>query len=250
VGCREHERAVTRQDPLARRAPAASRAAPPSFALHAIASLAARGVVISLCAAALACVAALAPGRLAAQEKTANEVSKLPAYERRLELDKLVKENPNSAEAHLLDGAWYFDEQRLQEALASFRKALALEPDNWKAVANTALTLEKLERYEDALATFSEYLTRKPGDARAVAYHAEVLWTMGKRVEAVNGYRKALAVDPHCVEAHFHLGVAFAESGIFREAVRQWNLIVNAAGADPDIVARAKENIRRAEERL
>ena len=44
-------------------------------------------------------------------------------------------------------------------------------------------------------------------------------------------YRVALHLDPNNVEAHFNMGVAFADAQIFDEAVTEWQRVIEL---DPD----------------
>ena len=101
----------------------------------------------------------------------------------------------------------------------------------------------------EAFAMYEEFIARHPNDAVALAYYGELQWTQGRKSQAVDTYRKALEIDPNCAEAHFNMGVAFAEMGILREAVREWELVAKA-GKPADLAERAKENVKKAEERL
>jgi cytochrome c-type biogenesis protein CcmH/NrfG len=56
-------------------------------------------------------------------------------------------------------------------------------------------------------------------------------------------YVKALSIDPESQLAHYNLGVAFADAGIYKEAIREWNAVV-AAGPSTDAARQAQDNIR------
>jgi tetratricopeptide (TPR) repeat protein len=178
-----------------------------------------------------------------------DEIAKLPHHRQKEPLDAFLAKNPTSGEAHFRLGIWYYEEQRMADALESFKKALSVDPNNFKALANAALVLEKTQKREEALALYDTFLKKNPRDARAIAYYGEMLWSMGRKTEGFDQYRKALAIDPACPEAHFNMGAAFASMGIFREAIREWGLVVSGGKPD-DLVAQAKNNITRAEGKL
>ena len=39
-------------------------------------------------------------------------------------------------------------------------------------------------------------------------------------------YQRALAIDPNSAQAHYNLGLAFAETKVFKEAVVEWQKVV------------------------
>lgn len=191
--------------------------------------------------------AALAPAAHAAP--TLEEIAAMRHHERRGPLDAFIAQFPASAEGHFQLGVWFYEEERLSDAIESFKKAMALDAANFKAVANAGLVLERMNKSAEALALYEGFLAKNPSDARAAAHYGEALWSAGRRSEGVAQYRKALEIDSHCVEAHFNLGSAFAEMGIFREAMREWEHVVKA-GAPEGLVSQARINIKRAEPML
>jgi tetratricopeptide (TPR) repeat protein len=58
----------------------------------------------------------------------------------------------------------------------------------------------------------------------------------------MNEFRKAIEVNPKSYEAHYQIGVAFADAGIYREAIRVWEHVIELA-PDSDAAKAAKENI-------
>jgi cytochrome c-type biogenesis protein CcmH/NrfG len=54
--------------------------------------------------------------------------------------------------------------------------------------------------------------------------------------------RETLAKAPNAYCAYFTLGVAFADAGIYRDAVRMWQKVVALAPDSPEAVS-AKESI-------
>lgn len=192
---------------------------------------------------------ALSAPAVAQAPKTLEEVIALPHHEQKPLLDEIVKKTPSSAEAHFQLGIWYYEEGRFADALEKFKKTLSLDPGSFKALANASLALSDLGRSSEALALFEDFVAKNPKDASAIAYYGEALWGAGRKSEALDNYRKALSIDAKCPEAHFNMGAAFAEMGIFREAIREWQEVV-VIGHPQHLVSQAKENISRAEGKL
>ena len=61
--------------------------------------------------------------------------------------------------------------------------------------------------------------------------------------DAMTMYKQALAIDPNSAQAHYNLGLAFAEQKIFNEAVREWQIVIKS---DPnsDLGKTAAENVK------
>jgi tetratricopeptide (TPR) repeat protein len=208
------------------------------------------GLGLGLLAAGSAQTAPAAPATpTAATASTIEEIAALPSHQRKEALDAFLKRDPSSAEGNFQLGIWNYEEGHLTEALDAFKKVLSMDPGQFRALANASLVLTDLKRDAEALTLFEKFIAKNPKEARAIAFYGETLWTLGRRTEGVEQYRKALSIDPKCAEAHFNMAVAFAEMGIFREAIREWREVVTLG--DPDhLVRQAKENIARAEQKL
>ena len=63
----------------------------------------------------------------------------------------------------------------------------------------------------------------------------------GDTAGAMALYRRALALDPRSAQAHYYLGLAFADAKIFREAIREWEEVAKIA-PDSDLGRTAAEN--------
>jgi tetratricopeptide (TPR) repeat protein len=65
----------------------------------------------------------------------------------------------------------------------------------------------------------------------------------GNVSEAIGLYQQALAIDANSAQAHYNLGLAFAEAKVFKEAVVEWETVVRL---DPDgeLGRSAAENVK------
>src|SRR5262249_42639665 len=82
-------------------------------------------------------------------------------------LDQSGPATSERAETHLHRGALLHQKGRLDEALTSYDRALAIRPDYVEALNNRGALLEDLKRPDDALASYDRAITLNPGYADA-----------------------------------------------------------------------------------
>jgi predicted O-linked N-acetylglucosamine transferase (SPINDLY family) len=90
---------------------------------------------------------------------------------------------------------------RYAEALASYDRALAVQPDHSEVLNNRGNALQELKRFDEALASYEKALLIKPDYADAPNNHGKVLGTLHRYQDALASYEKALAITPHYAEA-------------------------------------------------
>ena len=71
---------------------------------------------------------------------------------------------------------------------------------------------------------------------------ATSLYAQGKHTEAMNQLRTLIAKQPRSHCAYFTMGVAFADAGLYRDAIRMWKKVVELAPASAESQS-AKESI-------
>lgn len=128
---------------------------------------------------------------------------------------------------------------RSEEALADYRKALALDPDCASAHVNLAVMSVQAG---DLAAAESHYRQALPGRPTAQTYNGlgYVLAQAGRTGEAIAEYRKAIAADPKFTPAYNNLAEALTDEGKLAEAAESYRLslaerpspaVYNALGA-------------------
>jgi Tfp pilus assembly protein PilF len=136
----------------------------------------------------------------------------LASYRHALALD------PGLAEAHHNLGTVLLETGHLEQALESYRRATAVKPAYADAHENAGDALMQLGRVEEAIASYQRALDIRP--ARVVACHslANALAALGRTEEALAAYRRAIALDPSCAELHNNLGSLLRGCGRLDEA--------------------------------
>ena len=110
-------------------------------------------------------------------------------------------------------GGTLFAQGKLTEAIAAYREAIRLEPDDTKAHYNLGLALHAQGKLTAAIADYREAIRLKPDFAEAHNSLAFALWNQGTRAEAVVEYREAIRLKPDFARAHNNLASALLEQG-------------------------------------
>jgi len=128
---------------------------------------------------------------------------------------------PAAAHSNLANGLK--DLERYEKALASYDRAIALDPVYAEAYSNRADVLRQMRRFDKALASCDRALALKRDCADAYCNRGAVLNDMGRLEEAVASYDRCLALNPASVEAHRNRGVALYRLRRFEEAAASYD---------------------------
>jgi tetratricopeptide (TPR) repeat protein len=164
-------------------------------------------------------------------------------------VEKILANNPMSAEAHLLLGQAYYRADQKDKAQDQFMAAFTLDPaavpplessdaDEWLKLGNAHASLDQLD---EALAAYQTVLKIKPDKAAAytnigVVYYQQglLLGQQDKFDDAVTQMKKALAIDPNDAETHYMLGATYVQQQKLDEAERAFNAAIELK---PDLAA-------------
>ncbi|UCF78071.1 MAG: tetratricopeptide repeat protein [Candidatus Eiseniibacteriota bacterium] len=136
----------------------------------------------------------------------------------------------------------FHDAGKKHEALLHYDKAVALKPDHLEALVNRGVVLNELGRIDDAIASFERALSVNPRDPKAMLNLGNSLYALQRYDDAMARYKLAASVDSTFVEAYYYIGIAFADAGIYREAIREWQRILEIAPGS-EVARNAKDNI-------
>ena len=149
-------------------------------------------------------------------------------------------ESPESVAAHSESandwcgrGDALADRTEFEEAIASYRRALQLDPAYSLALLNLGVALQQLFRHEEALNCYQKVLALEVDHPRALANQGIALLALSRLAEARTSLAHALAADPANPEAHFNLGFVLHEMGNHAEALASYERALEIRPDDP-----------------
>jgi len=125
------------------------------------------------------------------------------------------------------------DPARWEEAIAAYRRVVAIDPSYAAAWNNLGLLLHRMGRYEEARRAYASALDQDPRCAEAAYNQGSLDEDCGDVETAIAHYRRALGLTPDYADAHFNLAAALARLGRNEEAARHWNRYLQLDAGSP-----------------
>ena len=126
-------------------------------------------------------------------------------------------------------------EQRLEEAIALFREAIAENPAEAERHYALAAVLKRSGRVEEAVAAYRAGLARNPAYARMRVDLGLALMAAGRLDEAQSELEQARAIAPDLAEAHHNLGILHHQLGRLEPALAEMHIAHDLAPDHVDI---------------
>ncbi len=118
------------------------------------------------------------------------------------DLNLLVSTSTDYPVAYNDLGVLYYETGDKERALASYEKAYEMAPEQPNIIKNLAdFYLIEQERVEEAMKLYVKVLEKTPEDIECLMATALVCTIMGKNVDAIDFYRKVIAIEPWNHEA-------------------------------------------------
>jgi protein O-GlcNAc transferase len=142
------------------------------------------------------------------------------SYARALELA------PDFLAAYVNLGNVILQQGRPQEAIPYFRRALALEPEMSETLYNLGIASHRAGLHVAAKASLGKYLQLVPEDKTALTTLADTHRNLNELDAARACYERALALDPAGAEAHNGLANVFRNQARHESAVAHYELAI------------------------
>jgi eukaryotic-like serine/threonine-protein kinase len=133
-----------------------------------------------------------------------------------------VASAPANSGAHNNLGIALYDKVRLDEAIASYTKAIELDPKFALAHNNLGNALNSKGRPDEAIASYTKAIELDPKSAFAHSGLGSALRDKGRPDEAIASYTKAIELDPKYAVPHYNLGVVLCDKGQLDEAIASY----------------------------
>jgi len=157
-------------------------------------------------------------------------------------LEKAFARDSSRYETVLALGNMYLERDRPKEAMRIFERATQLRPDDVRAWVNLGAAFDATGGTAKAQEHYRKALALAPGDPFANCRLASSLYASGKHTDSVNLLREVMRDNPRSFCAFFTMGGAFADAGIYRDAIRMWRKVIEIAPASAEAVS-ARESI-------
>ncbi|MEO5616834.1 MAG: tetratricopeptide repeat protein [Candidatus Eisenbacteria bacterium] len=179
---------------------------------------------------------AAAPKVVAAENKAVATVDSLGLLERTVARDSTKFDNLYRL------GVMLMDRDRSADAVKVLTKAVTLRPKDLRTLVNLGAAYDALGQADPAQNYYREALKTAPGDSVATCRLASSLYASSKTAESMDLLRKVIRAKPGSYCAYFTLGVAFADAGIYSDAIRMWKKVIALAPQSPEAIS-ASESI-------
>jgi tetratricopeptide (TPR) repeat protein len=138
--------------------------------------------------------------------------------------DAPQKPLPRGADAdELFEQALALEETDAAAAIHAYQRCIDADPAHSGARINCGRLLHAADRMEDAEELYRAALNAGCEDVNLLFNLALVLEDTGRELEAVDIYRRALALEDDFADAHFNLARLYQQLNMPRAAIRHWN---------------------------
>lgn len=125
---------------------------------------------------------------------------------------------PNYVEAHNNLGVMLRDQGKLDDAIASYQRAITIMPGYAEAHYNLGNAFQAQRRFTEAVASYDTAVMHKPDHARAFNNRGAALRELKRFETALADFQHAVALKPDFAEAHNNLGLTQKSLGNLSEA--------------------------------
>ncbi|HUA66318.1 MAG TPA: tetratricopeptide repeat protein [Alphaproteobacteria bacterium] len=130
-------------------------------------------------------------------------------------------------------GNVFLSENRFDDAMVQYKKALALWPGYTDARDGLGNALLGEGRLDDAMVQYQKAIELEPQSADARERYGDALFQKGLLSQAVGQYQMAAELKPDFAQAHENLGTCFAKSGRLDQAIVEYQ---QAVKLQPDLM--------------
>lgn len=116
-----------------------------------------------------------------------------------------------------------FFENRYEDAIIAYDRALQIQPDLADTWNNRGVVLTRMQRYPEAIASYEQATTIRPNYPDAWNNRGVVLLELQQYTEAIVCYEQAIQAKPDYADAWNNRGVAFSKMQQYEQAVISYN---------------------------
>lgn len=144
------------------------------------------------------------------------------------DFNETIRLTPTHSQAFFNLGNCYRALKNLQRALEAYEQAVELDPADLPARVNRAAILRDLGAFDRALEAYGEIIRLSP-NAEAFCNRGVCLQKMGRQAEAIEDFKRAIAISPDLAEAFCNLGIAHRNLGDLPAALSAYDRAIEIA---------------------
>lgn len=157
-------------------------------------------------------------------------------------LVKAIGRDSSNFDALFRLGIAYLDRDSAAAAAKVLSRARVLRPKDHRVLVNLGVALDQSNRSRLAQDVYREALKLVPADSVALCRLASSLYADAKYSDCMTVLVQVMHDSPSAYCAYFQMGVALADAGIYRDAIRMWRKVVELAPTSPEAIS-AKESM-------
>ncbi|MDC0431557.1 tetratricopeptide repeat protein, partial [Paracoccaceae bacterium] len=151
-----------------------------------------------------------------------NTEKTIASYQKALQL------NPNHTDAYNNMGMALYDQGRFDEAVESYQKAVKLEPDFADAHYNLGNALKQTGDLKQAIESYKTSLTINPSDAEVLFNYGNALKNYGEFDQAIEVYAKVLKLNPQFTAAKINMDNANKDKITRANSIKKPSILNNS----------------------
>jgi len=132
----------------------------------------------------------------------------------------LLRENPEEFIVWNINGAANGGMNYHDKAVASYKRAIIVEPSYSDAYNNLGIAWKEVGSLEAAICCYSKSVKLNPQSPQTYNNMGNALKDLGKLDESIKSFENALHLDKHYLEAHNNIGLAFAAGENHTDALK------------------------------
>jgi len=137
------------------------------------------------------------------------------------------------------EGNKLYQEGKIDEALAVYKKALRMSPEDSSVCLMVGVLYEDKEMTEEAEYYFDKAKRLFPNEIDFYNQRGMVYYQKGKLDKAISDAKEALKIDLNSAISHFLLGSAYEVQGKISEAISEYQIVSNL-DTDPKLTVMAR----------
>ncbi|MEW5822279.1 MAG: tetratricopeptide repeat protein, partial [Cyanobacteriota bacterium] len=142
-----------------------------------------------------------------------------------------ISVDQNAPWGYIAIASFYEGQERYNEAINAYKKAVKFLPNRVELLYNLALNEYKIGDYQDSIDHLHKVIEIAPGFTLAYYNLGTLYYNLKEYDESIKYLTRAVKLNPVLIDAHFNLGLAYMSDEKINEAAKHFESCLNI---DPD----------------